>query len=181
MTNALSQHKNQDNNQDNKEPGSQRIFEQRAQLAASHEDDRNKHPHMGVTRGWIWLYCVVSKGDAGRYSDAARVCGGPASKSLRISRPGMRHGLKNGAAKTLVLAGVIEAGDHKLTGLERIALTGGNWQRPTLDCRLSVRVEDMKPGRTHGNAQLVTHLHPNARLDTRHHDVAADLHIEQDF
>src|SRR5450432_3142335 len=50
-----------------------------------------------------------------------------------------------------------------------------------LDCRLSLRVENVKPGRAHGNAQLVAHLHPQGRLDARHHDTLADLHIEQDF
>src|SRR5580700_10038357 len=49
------------------------------------------------------------------------------------------------------------------------------------DCRLGLRVEDVKPGRAHGNAQLVAHLHPHGRLDARHHDALADLHIEQDF
>src|SRR3984893_16466944 len=50
-----------------------------------------------------------------------------------------------------------------------------------LDGRLSLRVENVKPGRAHGNAQLVAHLHPHGRLDARHHDTLADLHIEQDF
>src|SRR6267378_2570148 len=50
-----------------------------------------------------------------------------------------------------------------------------------LDCHLSLRVENVKPGRAHGNAQLVAHLHPRGRLDARHHDTLADLHIEQDF
>src|ERR1700724_3029528 len=49
------------------------------------------------------------------------------------------------------------------------------------DCRLSLRVENVKPGRAHGNTQLVAHLHPHGRLDARHHDTLADLHIEQDF
>src|SRR5580700_5444120 len=52
---------------------------------------------------------------------------------------------------------------------------------PALDCRLSLRVENVKPGRAHGNAQLIAHLHPHGRLDARHHDALADLHIEQDF
>src|SRR6266436_4044553 len=49
------------------------------------------------------------------------------------------------------------------------------------DCRPGLRVENVKPGRAHGNAQLVAHLHPRGRLDARHHDTFADLHIEQDF
>src|ERR1700704_2021466 len=49
------------------------------------------------------------------------------------------------------------------------------------NCRLGLRVEDVKPGRAHGNAQLVAHLHPHGRLDARHYDTLADLHIEQDF
>src|SRR5258708_3517807 len=52
---------------------------------------------------------------------------------------------------------------------------------PALDCRLSLHVENVKSGRAHGNAQLVAHLHPHGRLDARHHDTLADLHIEQDF
>src|SRR5882672_2788107 len=31
---------------------------------------------------------------------------------------------------------------------------------PALDCRLGLGVENVKPGRTHGNAQLVAHFHP---------------------
>src|ERR1700682_2530907 len=50
-----------------------------------------------------------------------------------------------------------------------------------LDCHLSLRVENVKSGRAHGNAQLVAHLHPRGRIGARHHDTLADLHIEQDF
>src|SRR5437879_10220062 len=50
-----------------------------------------------------------------------------------------------------------------------------------LDCRLSLRVENVKPGRAHGNAQLVAHLHPHGRRDARHHAALPDLHIEHDF
>src|SRR5215510_11253283 len=50
-----------------------------------------------------------------------------------------------------------------------------------LDCRLGLRVENVKPGRTYGHAQLVAHLHPYARLNAGHHHTLADLHIEQDF
>src|SRR5580700_6618115 len=49
------------------------------------------------------------------------------------------------------------------------------------DCRLGLRVENVKLRRAHGNAQLVAHLHPHGRLDARHHDTLADLHVEQDF
>src|ERR1700687_4759695 len=52
---------------------------------------------------------------------------------------------------------------------------------PALDCRLGLRVENVKPGRAHANAQLVAPLPPHSRLDARHHDILADLHIEQDF
>src|ERR1700716_3791134 len=50
-----------------------------------------------------------------------------------------------------------------------------------LDCRLSLRVENVKPGRAHGNAQLVAHLHPHGRPDARHQEPPAALQIEQDF
>src|SRR5438067_5679677 len=61
------------------------------------------------------------------------------------------------------------------------SLASGNGQLRALDGRLGLRVENMKPGRPHGNAQLVGHPHPRGRLDARHHDALADLHIEQDF
>src|ERR1041384_8362561 len=76
--------------------------------------------------------------------------------------------------------GVIEAGDGEVT--ERIP--PHQWksgQLPALDGRLGLRVENVKPGTPHGNAQLVGHPPPRGRLDARHHDTLADLHIEQDF
>ena len=50
-----------------------------------------------------------------------------------------------------------------------------------LDRRFSLRVEDVKSGRAHGNAQRVAYLDPDVRLDACHHDILADLHVEQDF
>src|SRR5882724_2474357 len=60
-------------------------------------------------------------------------------------------------------------------------LASGKTFRLCLDRCPSLRVENVKPGRPHGNAQPVAHLHPRGRLDARHHGTLADLHIEQDF
>src|SRR5215475_1503947 len=62
-----------------------------------------------------------------------------------------------------------------------LTLASGIGLLPALDGRLGLHVKNVKPGRSHGDAQLVAYPHPLGRLDARHHDTLADLHIEQDF
>src|SRR5438270_6385601 len=115
------------------------------------------------------------KADIARYSRSSNV---PASELLKIGRCEELHTV----AKLPVSE--IQWAQRRVCLSRRSTVTMARCAplaAPPLDRRLGLRIENVKPGGAHRDAQLVAHLHPHGRLDARHHDALANLHIEQNF